>query len=175
MEKKATTETKMRSFCPLHLILTAGIAVAYGISLLLCYDALIIDVIFWLLCSLIPFGLFIAMCLKFHGIPQTLRSRTGGIMMLAALAVLLVLVSILVGGIIALIGLALGILMFRTIFSMPVYGYGYHDREVVVDNPDGSKSHYNVTIYHGETTEKEQIDRALEKEGHRIGTNWRYQ
>ena len=176
MEKKPATVAKKQSLCPLHIVLTVGIAAAYGISLAFCYEALIIDVIFWLICSLIPLGLFVAMCLKFHGIPQILRSRTGGIIMLVALAVLLVLVSILVGGIIAMISLALGILMFRTIHSMPVYGYGYYDKEVVVDNPDGSKSHYNVTIYnHGEATEKEQIDHALEKEGHRIGTNWRYQ
>jgi len=96
--------------------------------------------------------------------------------MLAALAVLLVLVSVLVGGIIALISLFLGILLFRTIHSLPVYGYGYYEKEVVVDNPDGSKSYYNVTIHnHEDGTEKEQIDRALEKEGHRIGTKWRYQ
>lgn len=176
MEKESTTATKKRNLCPLHLVLTVGIAAAYGISLALCYDALVIDVIFWLICSLIPLGLFVTMCLKFHGIPQILRSRTGGIVMLVSLAVLLALVSVLVGGIIALISLALGILMFRTIHSLPVYGYGYYEKEVVVDHADGTKAAYNVTIYnHGEATEKEQIDHALEKEGYRIGTKWRYQ
>ena len=176
MEKESTAAIKKRKLNPLHLVLTVLIAAGDGISLALCYDALVIDVIIWMICSLIPLVLFLAVCLKFHGIPRVLRSRLGGIVMLAALAALLVLVSVLVSGIIALISLVLGILMFRTIASMPVYGYGYYDKEVVVDNPDGSKSRYNVMISnYGEGTEKEQIDRALEKEGHRIGTNWRYQ
>lgn len=52
MEEKPTTVAKKQSLCPLHIVLTVGIAAAYGISLAFCYEALIIDVIFWLICSL---------------------------------------------------------------------------------------------------------------------------
>ena len=82
-------------FCSLQLMITGGLLLCLAVTCLLSDCTGFLQTLLWLVSSVAPYAVLLALCFKCKGLPKRLRSRTGGILLLAVLVALHLLVPLL--------------------------------------------------------------------------------
>lgn len=155
-------------FVPLHIVITIGLIVGFVVSYFLTDTTGLLRKIIWFLAAFGPYVAVLAIALMHGGLPKFLRTRSGGIILLAVFAALLALVPF-ISIFLFIVYLVLGILAYFRAAGTIVSAFAPKGRISIRSvNSEGDVSVQDVDV-HGDVDDAvRKMKNQLESEGNKV-------